>query len=133
MKIWSGYGSEHSANLVIIGKFEAAGDAAKALRIIEEATQIARDDEAAGRIQAGHFPENYTKDMLDFLSKSSLMDFGLTDPQDLLYEFNARTEGEKVVITTEETEVSAFLKILLSRGAKIEIYSAHNHDGPYGR
>ena len=27
MKIWLGYGSEHSANLVIIGKFELAKEA----------------------------------------------------------------------------------------------------------
>jgi hypothetical protein len=29
--------------------------------------------------------------------------------------------------------VNAFLKILLNGGAKIEVYSAHNHEGPYAR
>ena len=47
MKVWIGYGSEHSANLVIIGKFASGKKANAALALLNEATRIAREDEAA--------------------------------------------------------------------------------------
>jgi len=43
MKIWRGYGSEHSSNLVMIGRFKTVGDAEAAKRIIDRlAEQITR-------------------------------------------------------------------------------------------
>jgi hypothetical protein len=59
------------------------------------------------------------------------MNYG--DPETLLYEFDAKREGEKVVITTEEMEVGAFLKILVNRGARVQVYSAHDFPGEFGR
>ena len=47
MKIWYGYGSEHSMNLVMTGKFKDAGDAAKAKEVIDWLSeQVASDVEA---------------------------------------------------------------------------------------
>jgi hypothetical protein len=36
-------------------------------------------------------------------------------------------KGAKVVINTDEIEVSAFLKLLIDNGAKVEVYSAHDY------
>jgi len=37
-------------------------------------------------------------------------------------------------LTTEEFDISAFLKVMFSEGARIEVYSAHNYpDTAYGR
>jgi hypothetical protein len=43
------------------------------------------------------------------------------------------TDEEWAVIAPYMPGVNAFLKILLNGGAKIEVYSAHNHEGPYAR
>ncbi|TRC87672.1 hypothetical protein FJV80_13145 [Mesorhizobium sp. WSM4310] len=129
MKVWIGYGSEHSANLVIIGKFESAGAAKSTLDTLTEATNIALADEAAGRLKAGEVTKNFSKDQLEFYQRTNLA----LDPEQLLYEFHARVEGDRVVITTEESEINSLLKALLHGGAKIEVYSAHDHGGPYGR
>jgi len=43
-------------------------------------------------------------------------------------------EGDKIILTTEESEVSAFFKLMIIKGAKVEIYSAHDYpDAEYGR
>ena len=48
MRLWFSYGSEHSANLVMIGHFESAPDAAKALEAIEAIkAQVYRDGKFA--------------------------------------------------------------------------------------
>jgi translation initiation factor 2B subunit (eIF-2B alpha/beta/delta family) len=45
-----------------------------------------------------------------------------------------KVEGSKVILTTDESDVSAFLKVMFDQGARIEIYSAHSHpDTEYGR
>ena len=40
MKIWQGYGSEHSMNLVMIGHFKDAGSAVKAKELIDSFTEF---------------------------------------------------------------------------------------------
>ncbi len=43
-------------------------------------------------------------------------------------------EGDKIIVTTEEFEVSAFFKLMILKDAKVEIYSAHDYpDTEYGR
>jgi hypothetical protein len=39
MRIWYGYGSEHSMNLVMIGRFKSAVDAEKTKEIIDQLTE----------------------------------------------------------------------------------------------
>lgn len=39
MKIWHGYGSEHSMNLVMIGHFKSTEDSKKTYRLIEQLTE----------------------------------------------------------------------------------------------
>jgi hypothetical protein len=133
MKIWTGYGSEHSANLVIIGKFESAKVAQEALDLLNEATRIATADEAAGHIKLGSPATKFSDAMMKLFTERNFMAFGHNDPEQLLYEYSASRDNDKVVIKTEEHDINAFIKILLDGRAKIEVYSAHNHDGPYGR
>ena len=133
MKIWFGFGSEHSANLVIIGTFASSDDAAKALDLLNEATDIARADEGAGRLKAGEVSKKFSDGLLDLATTKNFASFSYGDPEELLYDFNAVRGGSKVVVTTDELDVNAFLKILIHHGAKVEVYSAHDHDSRYGR
>jgi hypothetical protein len=40
-----------------------------------------------------------------------------------------RRDGSSIVVTTDETDVQALLKVLLDKGARIEVYSAHDYPG----
>jgi hypothetical protein len=132
MKVWVGYGSEHSANLVIIGRFENANEAQKSLDLLNEAVQVARRDEDSGFIKAGSVANKFTDAQMELFRKSNLsLNYG--DPEQFLCDFASRREGDRVVITTDESDINAFLKVLLHGGAKMEVYSAHDHGGQYGR
>lgn len=132
MKVWFGYGSEHSANLVLIGEFKDAGEAQKSLNLLNEATKIAEADADAGHITAGTVTRQISEAQMDFFKRTNLA-LGYGGPEQLLLEFHAKAEGNRVVITTEEDEINSIVNILLHGGAKVEIYSAHDHPGPHGR
>jgi hypothetical protein len=132
MKIWQGYGSEHSANLVIIGHFSSPADAAAARDLIETAMRIAADDERAGRIVAGSMPSDFSPAMGDFVIENSLP-FSYADAEGLLYDHRVNVEGSDVVITTEDVVINGLMNMLIHQGARVETYSAHRHPSEYGR
>lgn len=132
MKIWIGFGSEHSANLVVIGKFESDAKAQEAFDLLKEATDVARSEESAGRIKLGEPSHEIPRAILDLAVQKNLA-LGYNDPQELVYHYRALRDGDKVVIRTDETEVNAFVKVLLRFSGKIEVYSAHDFpNSPYG-
>ena len=134
MKIWYQHGSEHSANLVMIGHFENATDATRAKEIIDELTEQVMADQDKGEIVLGSPSERYGKEMLDLLGRLNIMTIGPRELEQFLYEVSVKVDGSKVILTTEESDVSAFLKVLFDQGARIEVYSAHTHpDTAYGR
>lgn len=134
MKIWYQHGSEHSANLVMIGHFADATEATKAKEIIDELTKQVSADQDKGTTVLGSPSERYGNDMLDLLSRLNVHSIGPRELEQLLYEFNIKVEGSKLILTTDEIEVSAFLKVMFDQGARIEVYSAHTHpDAEYGR
>lgn len=132
MKIWNGYGSEHSANLVIIGKFASASDAQNNLGFLNEVIEVAQRDYDSGELQNSIQKNEISEGIMELYRRTQLL-LGSTDAEQLLYDFNAKQEGDKIVITTNELEINAVLKVLLHGSAKIEVYSAHDHDSAYGR
>lgn len=133
MKVWIGFGSEHSANLVVIGKFESDAKAQQALDLLNEATAVARAEETAGRIKLGE-PMRQIPDAILDLARHKNLSLGYNDPQELVYDYRVLRDGDKVVIRTEEDGINAFIKVLLHFSGKIEVYSAHDFpESPYGR
>ena len=49
MKLWAGFGSEHSMNLVMIGRFVDASDAAAAKRLIDDLIALVMEEQEAGQ------------------------------------------------------------------------------------
>lgn len=134
MKIWYQHGSEHSANLVMIGHFKNAVDATKSKEIIDKLTTQVRAEESNGTRTVGHPSDRYDDAMLDLLAKLNIVSLGPSELEQFLYDVSVRTDHDKVIVTTEELDISAFLKVLFSQGARIEVYSAHNHpESEYGR
>lgn len=129
MKIWYQHGSEHSANLVMIGHFEDADKATKAKAIIDAITLQVEQDEKAGTLVIGSPSERYGREMLDLLARLDVVAIGPRELEQFAYEVTVKVEGNNVVVTTDEFDVSAFLKVMFILGARIEVYSAHDHSG----
>lgn len=134
MKIWYQHGSEHSANLVMIGHFENVADATKAKEIIDALTKQVREEESSGTRTIGHPSERYGDAMLDLLLKLNIGSIGPSELEQFAYEVNIKAQGNDLVLTTEELDISAFLKVMFLNGARVEVYSAHDYtDTPHGR
>lgn len=129
MKIWNGYGSEHSMNLVMIGKFKSADEANKTQDMLDLLTKELEDKIDVGRPNA-----RYGDKVLDLLNKVNCHVLGPSELEQFLYEFNTRVEEDKIILTTDESDISAFAKLMINYGAKVEIFSAHDYpDSDYGR
>lgn len=126
MKIWSQYGSEHSMNLVMIGTFKEAGQADQVKELIDELIERVRD-EPERPMNADPLQSRFSKDMLEFLIKANLNTIGAAELDQFNYDLSASVDGNKVVLRTDESEVSAVLKLMIERGAKVEMYSAHDY------
>jgi len=134
MKFWSGYGSEHSMDLVLIGHFDDDAEAETALELITELTQAAQAESDAGRLVLGEPPDRFSDEILEKLMEVNIGSIGPAEIEQLLYDVNVTRDAEKVVITTDELDVLAFIKILLLKGARIEMLSGHDFPGSgYGR
>lgn len=134
MKIWYGYGSEHSMNLVMIGHFKDAGDAAKAKEVIDRLTEQVNADLQSGLSEIGSITDRYTDGMLDLLQKVNFHTVGPDEVEQFTYDIHVKVDKNMVVMTTDESDVSAFLKVLVDKGARVEVYSAHQYpDTGYGR
>ena len=133
MKIWKGYGSEHSMNLVMIGHFKEARDAQKVKDLLDQLTGQVMQDTEGGQIDK--LPRNrFTDTMIEFLSKVKLHILSTAELEQLLYDIRVDVDSNRVVITTDEVDVSTFLKVLLNKGARVEVYSAHEYSNTrYGR
>lgn len=134
MKIWYQHGSEHSANLVMIGHLKDETEATRAKEILDAIGRQVADDEQSGDVVAGSPSDRYSKPMLDLLGKLNVHSIAPQELEQFIYEVDVEVDGSELVVTTEEIDVSAFLKVLFNRGARIEVYSAHDHKGTgYGR
>jgi len=122
MKIWHGYGSEHSMNLVMIGHFKSTEDSKKAHRLFEQLTEGLRD-----KIDIGSQRDRFDDDVSDLLKETKCYNLSPMELEQFLYDVSTRVEKEKLILTTDESEVSAFFKLMINHGAKVEIYSAHDY------
>jgi hypothetical protein len=126
MKVWPGYGSEHSMNLVMIGRFKEEDDAAKAKEIIDLIGDQFRADEKADLARVGDVAERYTDGMRKLLER---LDFYSVEPnefQQFVSDVSVELKGNQLMLWTDEADVSAFLKVLVRKGARVEVYSAHD-------
>lgn len=123
MKVWHEVVSEHSMNLRMIGVFKEVQDADKAKEVIEKFTKYAKDKEG----ELNESTKRYDKTLIDLMEKYRVYSIGPNEMEQFIYNVSVEVDGSNVVITTDESEVSAFMKILIYKGAKVEVYSAHNY------
>jgi Family of unknown function (DUF6375) len=127
MKIWNGYGSEHSMNLVLIGKFKRAQDAEKVERDIGKLSAQASKDDSHTIAFDGPADQRFSDEMLSLLGKLNLNTLGPADLGQLVSDHRLERKDDRITVTTDEAEVSAFVKLFIEAGAKVEIFSAHDY------
>lgn len=127
MKIWNGYGSEHSMNLVLIGRFLRAKDAEEVEKNIDRlSAQVSKDDSYSIAF-AEPEEQRFSDDMLSLMRSMKLYTLGPADLGQLVSDYYLKREGARITVETDEAEVSAFVKIFIEAGAKVEIFSAHDY------
>ena len=127
MKIWKGYGSEHSSNLVMICHFKSVASAAQAKKIIERLREQVYADVKAGLMSENDPPQRFTDHIMELFKEVETYIVAPTELSQFNYEFSVEQQGDSVLLTTEEYDVSAFLKILVNGGARVEVFSRHDY------
>lgn len=124
MKIWNSYGSEHSANLVMIGSFRTKAEAEDANNAIEQIKKYLSDSE-----ESYEDGTRFSKPLRDLLMTLKVHTVVPREIDQFNYDARAELKDDRIVITTDESDFSAFLKILVEFNAKVEVYSAHIYTG----
>lgn len=127
MKIWNGYGSEHSMNLVLIGKFKRTQDADKVEKDIQKLSAQATKDDSHFLAFGEPEEQRFSDDMLSLMRSLKLNILGPADLAQLVSDHNLERDGDRITVTTDEAEISAFVKLFIEAGAKVEVFSAHDY------
>lgn len=128
MKIWSEFGTEHSSNLVMIGKFKTEEEARNAEDFISRFTDIVREASDNNEIEVGESNGRFPEKILDFARNNPvLFTISAHELEQVLYDIRIERKGDTINVITDEYDVSALLKIMFEKGARVEVYSAHNY------
>ena len=126
MKIWVGYGSEHSMKLILIGQFDTVDSARAATKRIRDLQELAESEvsEPSWEPREEQVTEQFRQAMWDM----GIYNMGRDDLTNFVYEYQIEQSGKELQIRTDESEIQGFLKVLLDYGAKVEIFSLHKWD-----
>lgn len=124
MRIWHSYGSEHSSDLVLIGRFETVSGAEAAVQRMKALKALAEAEWSDDNW--GHQDERMPDTLVAALSKLNLYEMGRSDVDIYAHEHTVEQDGPTVRVWTEESEVQGFLKVLIHLGARVEVFSRHN-------
>ena len=127
MRIWAGYGSEHSMNLVMIGRFKSEGEAADAAELLEKLASIVEADDVTGHTTIDGAPERFSEALSAVLEQERIYMLHPGEIEQFAYDVSVSRQGSEISVHTDEVDVSAFLKVLVDKGAKVEVYSAHDY------
>ena len=106
----------------MIGKFKDVGSAEKAKAAIDEITAFMRVRDEDSR-DADH----YSDGVLAVLRKVEFHSCAPMELEQFTYDMSAELKGDQIVITTDEPDISAFLKLLIEKGARVEVYSSNDY------
>lgn len=127
MKIWTGYSSEHSMNLVLIGKFKQAKDAESVADVIKKLGEQATKDDAYAIAHAPPEDQRFSDGMMALIRQFELYTLAPEELGQFNFEHSVEQDGDTIKISTDEADVSAFIKLFVDSGARVEVYSAHHY------
>lgn len=127
MKIWQGYGSEHSYSMVLVGHFADIEKARKAESQMIKLAGAAVDLASSAREPTWHEPEPRPDEAFwKFLRELGLYDVSLDEVQQFGYDHSLSRSECRIEILTDEGDVQGMVKAMIASGARVEIYSRHD-------
>jgi hypothetical protein len=124
MKVWEGFGSEHSHRLVLIGRFASARDAEMAQQRFEQLREVATEE--ADSIDWDDANPGFSDVLYEKLKELDATDMSGSDVEGLRFLDGLDRVGDQVSLHTDDAELQGLLKLLFRYGARVEIYSAHH-------
>ena len=103
MKVWNGYGSEHSMNLVMIGNFKGVGDAASAKEAIDRLAEQVESDVETDRLVIDGRSDHFTDGMLDLLTQLKVYSVSSTEVEQFRGSQGSRVARDRSVDRFRET------------------------------
>ena len=122
MKIWNSYGSEHSANLVMIGRFKDETSAEKAMEAIEKVTELMTSTPDSDRDS-----RRFSDEALELLQECKVCNLAPVELEQFIYDVHPSLKGKRIEISTDEPDLSAFMKLMVDHGARVEVYCASDY------
>lgn len=122
MKMWISHGTEHSANLRMVGVFRDASSAEAATDCIEELVKY-----VSGKSEDFDKVDRYSQELMDLLQKFKMYILAPSELDQFRYDVSCERHENTVNVSTDELDISAYLKVLIHNGARVEIYSAHDY------
>ena len=124
VEVFSGrHQPELNGSSKIIGQFKNADDARKAKQLIDKLTEELKD-----KIIIGSSGERYSNEAVKVLRETNCYILSPSELEHFLYEDSiTHLKNNQIVLRTDETEVSAFFKLMIQNGAKVEVFSAHHY------
>ena len=132
MKIWNAFGSEHSMNLVMIGKFKEVRNAQEAKRSIDRLTEFISTEESTSTYGTDDTRRGFSPALRELLRDESLYHIAPTELDQFRYDVSVKQTDTEVSVRTDEADISVFLKVMIEKGARVEIYSAHDYPDDRG-
>ena len=113
MKIWYQHGSEHSANLVMIGHFENATEATRPKRSSTRSRSRSRRTRTRARSSSAVPRSDTATEMLDLLGRLNIGSIGPRELEQFAYEVNVKARGKQDLSSRRRNiDISAFLKVM---------------------
>lgn len=114
-------------NLVLIGKFKQARDAEKVEDLLKKLSDQAAEDGVYSITWSSLEEQRFSEKMMSLLRAQDLHTLSPSDMEQFVSEHSIEREGDNITIRTNEVEVSAFIKVFIDAGARVEVHSAHDY------
>lgn len=127
MKVWHGFGSEHSANLIMIGHFTTPEDARAAVHALERLGKVVEEHFDQGRFDKDPMSVFENESVRNVLRELSIYDLSPEDVENFARGHIMQRRENQVQIQTEEWDMTGFLKVMVEKRARVEVYSGDDY------
>lgn len=107
----------------MIGRFATAEQAKSAWDAIERMQTQISEDMAAGRLDVDK-SHRFTKGITDVLREINLHSLSAGEAEDFGCNVHIRQENEQLLLHTDDIDIGGFIKLMVDRGAKVEVWCA---------
>lgn len=111
----------------MIGRFADAEQARAVEEAFRQITEQASSDTEEAFANLRDPDSRFSDEMLELLGKLKSYSLGPVDVEQFRYEYSLERRDAVISVHTEELDVQGFLKLMIDKGARVEIFSAHEH------